>query len=663
MWESLLINFNELFVLIAAETLLFILYTRFHYSLKEKLIWCLILLPFLYCSINKLTEIVTVDEPQYEALITSAFEIKNGAAGPKLLYQYRLSQLTTGSVFLVINVLFSNLSWKTTWEIYKICHYIICYLVCFGIVSVWHKRILTNNKNTIKERIAENAILITLVSLPVGCLMFKVANYDALSAYPAILGMSLLWASYKTENRKLAFIGTAIVALGTLEKMTLLPQWCICVALSMFIVGRGKEKLGKKIGSGLVVGVISLVIALLLSLISLLLMYVQQNGLMRQIDIDLVASPFTRAMNAVKKFAALGNTITSSIGLLSILLVLVLSFGTVLICIAHVFETRKDQNRKRILTAFKYILAILFIISIIGGVIVAYNTPLKTSHDLLADESYWGKVEGALNSFGTKTKIGFYFASYFYTIATIITNAPTVVTLLMCVSIVLFATRKEIEAFPIFFIVVAGLLLLMYSVTGLEYDARYYASEILITLLCGIWILYNTLDYTTTKKVTAVAMAGIFQVEMILYCPNIKPFSPLWLVRDEVFKNSINSGLWYAGEAMPWGEELALAGNLISDDIEGNGEAFSDYTIYWNYNGTWISNPGITIAEWGGIDTLKVHDSYVVLSKFRLFRNSVPEYVKEVTPWKTLTYRGETAAWIYKGEQLMDYMNHKTEEK
>ncbi len=243
---------DELVVLLIAILLLFLYYKSAGYGKKEILFWIILSIPILFFSINMLTEIVTTDEVSYFMPFTDIRHVTEYSMPLRVLYEYRFTQLTSGTIFAVLSDgLKAELGERRLWQIYKIVHYFLLYIMSFFTAGVWRKWIL-DKEDEKRNRIAENAVLFSLVGLPLACMLLKVVNYDASSIYTAILGFSLVWASFKNNRYYLAFIGTMVTGLGCLDKWTSLPYWCACVALFAYLVIKNNASVVKKfvLGTG-----------------------------------------------------------------------------------------------------------------------------------------------------------------------------------------------------------------------------------------------------------------------------------------------------------------------------------------------------------------------------------------------------------------------------
>ena len=299
MLYCILLSKIEFVAFVIAITVLFIYHLKSGYGVKKALFWSILLIPIIYFSLNMVTEAVTVDEPGYEVCITDVQHLKEQGKAEAVLYEYKLSQLTIGTVFMCIPKSVKDIIGANgVWKLYKIIHWFFMYLITLITVDVWRKWILVE-KSEKCNRIAENTIFAILMGLPLSCFLMKVTNYDAGSTYPAVLGLSLVWGAYKKRNTHIALIGTVVTALGVMDKWTALPYWAICVVLASVVAMDGKtDKLSKCIES-LKIVCLSFAIALALQLIYFGYAFIQQNGFYRKIDLGIIIFSFNHALKAV----------------------------------------------------------------------------------------------------------------------------------------------------------------------------------------------------------------------------------------------------------------------------------------------------------------------------------------------------------------------------
>lgn len=196
-------------------------------------------------------------------------------------------------------------------------------------------------------------------------------------------------------------------------------------------------------------------------------------------------------------------------------------------------------------------------------------------------------------------------------------------------------------------------------------DPRYFGVPTLLVCLAVFITLHNSYMVTCAgqkiKRGIIIGMTGVFvcwTAELIVYEPNIKIFAPTWCFRSAEWKRTVRLGHWEAGEAMSWGEELALAGEKINKIVESKGIPYRDVTIYSSYGQIWLKNPGYVLKSTGEInkDTEFDETTYFIWTKKSLFRMlDLPPFLEEVEPIDTVEYKGEICSWIYEGDQLKNY--------
>lgn len=653
----------ELGIFLIAIFLLIIQYHSFGYDIKKIIFWCIILMPFIYFSVNMVTEIVTADEAKYELRFTNVSNIKNLPLPLKVIYEYKFSQFTLGTLFwLIPDQIKDILSGASIWKIYKTTHYFIFYTLSLLIMRVWHYWIFDNNGK--RRRIGENAVLITLVGLPLSCLLIKVTNYDAGSTYPAILGMSLIWAAYRLEDERKAIIGTLCTAAGVMDKWTALPYWGICVVLYSYMVIRKIEKWRYKIVHTMRTIGISYISALILSYFYLLYAYIQQDGLCANINWGMVAFSFEYAVRAmITGNVNIDYVNADAYSKDAIWYVFILYILLVVCTLTLEFMMRLSEKHKISANiALNHVQKNCLVFGIVGGVICTYIFSCRISPYLAIRPDYYmstDEFDGWTYHFGARTFIGHFIAKLCYMCATIICNYPSAILFMLVISVCLAIKHGNDDRMTICNLsYISGIvLLILYVIAGLPSDARYYSFSILIIVLGSIYTCYLYYNGTKLKNIFGLSLIILWILEMFTYAPNIKAFSPIWVIHDKSFNESVRKGEWYAGEVMFWGENVALAGHKIRKIVDLDDEiSYSDVTIYSDYGNIWIENPGFSIRDLGTYDGSGFDKkTFIVLNKFALFRNDIPSFLESVTPVETVSFKGEIGAWIYRGDQLEGY--------
>lgn len=294
--------------------------------------------------------------------------------------------------------------------------------------------------------------------------------------------------------------------------------------------------------------------------------------------------------------------------------------------------------------------------------ICAYVFSCHISPYLAIEPGYYISADGLdgwTYHYGARTFIGHFIAKLCYMCATVICNYPSAVLCMLALSAGLALKHGQDDRMTVCNLVyTSGIALLaLYVMAGLPSDARYYSYPILIIVLSSIYTCYLYYHGTKMKNIFALSLTILWILEMLLYVPNIKAFSPIWVMRDRSFNESVRKGEWYAGEVMFWGENVALAGRKIKNIVDLNDDiSYSDVTIYNDYGNIWIENPGFSFKELGDYDGSGLDEkTFIVLNKFALFRKDVPLFLESVDPMDTISYKGEIGAWIYRGDQLKEY--------
>ena len=660
MVNILLPNIYELIVIVTAVVMLWISYRRGGYQKRQRFVWILVMIPVFYFSINMVTEVVTADESQYEVCISDIRHLKNYGSAVKVLYEYKLTQLTIGTVFFFFpNALREHLGANKIWMIYKCLHWLLMYIFSLGTVAIWRKFILISDRDR-RKRLAENAVLMVLVGLPLSCLLMKVTNYDATSTYPAIVGFSLILAAFNRHDLKMGFLGTVVTALGVLDKWTALPYWIISVILFAIIASIDKQTWTGKIKSICLSSVIAYAAAILVSIMYFIYEYFLQRGFCKKIDVGIIVFSFVHALKGIATGDLSVNSSNADIIYIPVLLFIIIT-ATIIVLMIYKGLKKVQRNMADVLLKID---GVFLSVGIIGGIIGAYFIPLRIAPFLqIASDEYIStdSFDGWTYHFGMKSAIGHFIAKVCYEWATIVVNYPSVVVIFLLLIAVLIITHRNEESLLICSLGLSAAiaLLFFYAIAGLPSDARYYSWPMFIIVLAAIYLAYIQ-DFRMKKyQKSALAICyGVYILEMCLFIPNVKSFSPLWLWHGKEHNNTVRQGKWYAGEIMFWGENLAIAGNIIQQ-YTGK-EKCDDVIIYDGYgSGVWPGNPGYVVDRlWVRKEQTELRfdkNAYYVINKFSIFRNKTPAFIYEVEPIARISYKGETGAWIYRGDQLKDY--------
>lgn len=629
---------------------------------KHTLLYTLLLIPFIYFSLNMIDQAMTVDEPGYITAFMHMDEMERGSIlWKKGTYQYRVAEIFSGTICLLISKLFS-VSDDRLIIIYKYTHWMLYIGVILRISQIWNK-IFNYDVDSTKYRMSNAAVLLILIGAPISCLILKVCNYDAGCVLFGIAGLSFIILADRLSNPRIAFVGTLVAVLSCLQKWSGLPYWCVCASTVGALTYKSTKNVKKAILADLKVIICSFAICWL-SLIYIRL--IQGYGI---VDINIGAGLFPLFFMAKAFFALSGSVDFTDINLydseawkyILFIVVSVVIFSFVLEAGRKIYDKCYTSRKDRI------VCTLLAFAIVLGGIVASFviirsQYPFTT----IPEDVYVPKaiVNGTTFFFNTRTRWGYILANMFYAVSVELTNWPTAYLLIFfaaCAAII--KSKKVFIEYYLFLTEVFVMIMpIAYVLAGNPAIPRYFGVSILLIPIFSVYIVGHYTDEDGSlkkimmKRAISILLYILVLVEMILYIPNYVSFAPLWLYRSEQFRTTVRQGEWATGEAMMWGEDLAIAGNKVMELI-GPQDDYSQYTLYRNYDGLWLKNPGFNIKDMrNNIEELSWTDKdYYIFTKFMTYRSEPPELLVSVVPDAVISYKGEIAAWIYRGDRIKDY--------
>lgn len=305
---------------------------------------------------------------------------------------------------------------------------------------------------------------------------------------------------------------------------------------------------------------------------------------------------------------------------------------------------------------------IILITIVVLGIIGTYCLPLRLDpYDPLVEGEYGASVIWGLYHYGAFSFLSHKFYQCIYSFATICSSLPTIVLFVVFVfGFCMVKYRKKIAIGYSLVLLACIVTVILFSCMNQPADSRYFG-VVILCLVISVWTCMHNMFFIVERKHNVLfwgIMLLVWNYELLVYQPNIKMFSPMWVAHSRSFNENVRLGQWYAGEAMSWGEELAIAGRKINNIVDENEIEKESVSIYSNYGLKWLNNPGYAIYSTNEIDNNTKFDntSFFIFTKKNLFRmTELPPFINEVKPIDTIKYKGEIAVWIYTGEQLKVY--------
>lgn len=643
----------EIILFIIAVLSLLIMLKRYDYSWREALLACVCLAPILFFSINRMTDVVTVDEPRYISAITNIREIKNMGIAEKLVGQYKVSQFIVGAIFLCIpSTVKSQMTTGEIWATYKCAHWIVLFVVILVILNIFNKFIL-RGENESKRKIINVFVLGSLLGLPLSCLLLKVTNYDGFSTYFIVLGYIMLWAGIQADKKIMGYGSVCMIALGVFEKGPALPYWLFGIIIFAFYEIRNIDSLWKKARVSVATVLKLTLLSVLLSVCYFVITAFLQNGFYRYITVDDIVYSYEETIRNISFLSTMAD-----LPVVSVLLEMFIMAFCAIVWDAILRGISRRGDLVGILLRID--VAIAGVITVFG-IFSAYFIPVRVSPFLEIADGYYNPTfaaNGAANHFGARTHLGHIICKLGYSCAVIMANYPVIVIGLFTGLLILSMKKLYDDRALICALMFGGLfsICFVFALLDLPADARYYSVPLMMVViisiyLCGIY--YPPVG--AIKRAICSSLVLIYFVEMIFYLPNVKAFTPIWLWHDSDYNKGVRTGVSHAGEVMLWGENVAIGGRMIQDLLETEDDYLPErINLYTNYGGTWPNNPGYQILAMNGSVTFD-SNSFFIFNKFSLYRSEIPNFIYEVDPILTIEYKGEIGAWIYRGDQLAEY--------
>lgn len=668
-------SYMNLLACTAGVLCIYCLYRKLCFGNKSFL-YTVLTAPAVFFSACYLIDAVTRDEGNYIPVFGNMPSIELGSEiWVKSSYQYRTTQMVLGTILRVLRKISPSIGQNTANILFKAAYWSFFFLLVLVIAYIWGMYVIALARDTFAYRIANLGILYCLIGLPVACLVLKVCNYDAGNIYFAILSFSFILAAERKNDVRLACVGAVLATFGCLEKWTCLIYYMIAVAMTVYLaIKTPVPEKGKRYYHHL--KAVMLIPALMLcssGICILNFLYIRFLSGNWGVDMHIGAMLFPMFYMA-RVFAGKGEFIVEDPGYYDAGFLLYLFLAVLLIAVTTVLFLILDECNQKIRTKraslLSYLTTILGFVFIFTGIAGAYL--IKRQIFPFVDYPpgvYQPPTTGNEVSYfyGAKTSFGHTVINIMFANASLTANIPTAALAVLIIALILLLKHKRGVFLLQSLFLIAFLFIPLFTLFGQPADARYFGVTTLLIMMCSVYyvtsffgeLLEQEPKYIAFGKSLAVCLIAAYGIEMLINLPIYNCFSPIWLIRSESFRETVRQGEWDAGEAMTWGEELALAGKIIQKEIAQKEIAPNEITIITDYGWNWYTNPGCHIEVYSrwlqNPDKICDSNTYFVFVKFRLYRSEIPEFITDVEPLYKVKIKGETTAWIYNGEQLAAY--------
>lgn len=639
----------DAFLLLLAEIILFFALSKLRFD--NRFLCLVISLPFIVFSLAMVSEAVMIDEWQY---MTEFININRmnplGEVYVKTSYQYRFSEGLYGTIFLIIRYFIRDMSDHRALVLYKMFHWLLCYVISVIITSLYASLIKGQTKVRIQSTLL---VLYSLIALPVACYLMKICNYDSMNSYLALLGIAFGVYYYKKKKAIYGILAVIVSSLGSLEKNFGVVYLGLTILVLIYASNKKYEmSFIKRLLMNFAISVIAYFTAIVISITNLFYIRFLQG---QKVDsLETAIYPITYIFDSL---------LTRGNSKISILL---------LICVSAVFSflvylsEKKFKQWKNVADTVTFVVIILMMLI---GVIGAFCLKQYYAEFIQSETAYIGIVGGGSKIYyPATTKIGFWLMHIAFFISTYIAAYPTVY--LLYIFLGALSLKKSDDDYLLYLLYLVAIVLPLFKLLGgMPTAIRQFMVEIELLAILSIYYFFSNELLLKNRIVQVLSKIGIivFGIEMIACMPNYGTYSPIWLIRNKQFLDSVELGVFQVCEGMHSGEEMAIGTELVNNQVKENGQNIKDIIIYCNYTTYWLGDPGydndnihsIRYMSDEIVENIKFSENeYFILSQTTLFRHKIPAFLDSVTPVAKHKVRGETTIWVYRGDQLKNYKDY-----
>lgn len=651
---------------------------------KASLLTALSLLPALFISINKVSTFFTIDEDTHIFKIVDLATVSDNVLERGYLYSYRIILTIVETILLFIPTsVRDKLGVINLASLGKIIHWYACFLILVVICLLIVKFILNEKTRNNKFLISIFAVIYfySTLCMPVITLGLKVANYDSLSSLLGVLAAMLIVIAIKQDSIKISVIAIMIAMLASMEKLMASPILFASMAVYIFIkLNKDNKKLVKEknskpffIKNSLYYLAQAFIITLIINFIQFKYMF---TFLFNGVHFPLGADKFLYSFYSFIQPLFIKNYgLQSSDAVFYTFIMLTLIYFSSLVLYYLVYRYNSSKDNGFVFYIVKYlgvINAALIIIFYLITIVSANSNPLKIAPMTPILEGKYPSTDifdGWIYHFSAKSAMMHKFLFTAYHISVNFMTLPSVFIFVsfvfICAAVKKAKGNLKIDSTWIVLQIVLFISLCVpaaASIMGIPPGPRYQSLFILAMIISLIVISFEFLcesNFLKMKKLHGIILSALFCIffigELIPYYPNILLFTPVWYTPPANIQELPKVGNWYCGENMTWGEQNMIAGERIVKYANKNGISTKDIKIYSDYPTNWLNQYGISIQRLSLTQENYNPNAFYLFSRFKVFREETPEFLSKIEPIDAIKYKGQTAVWIYTGEQLSKY--------
>ena len=496
--------------------------------------------------------------------------------------------------------------------------------------------------------------------LPTNALALKVFNYDKLSLFFTVLGVMLMARAVKEPDGHAVTTGLISLALAAQEKLIAAPILWLCLPVYVFVRIRrsGSRTLWRDALTASVVAA-AWVLGVHLAAFAVVKLAGGANLFLTTIfkPLTSVLWPLTQTAFGIARVDHPVVVVLACIGL---------SFaGSLLLYASAGLQGKAELQPARTSNVRPLVIGICVAAVFCSGVGWTFGGQVFLGPAMDVPGHLYRPVHSFNELFwhyGSGSQAGHLIRSMAAYLAVFVHAIPSVVWLMVFFSCWIglrssSAGQDPVVSSYLFYLATCLSLVspIVFALTQMPPGSRYFNVFIFLMVLIAMLRIFSRPLDSRLKIPVVVVFIVLLVVEVAAFRPLFGAFAPFWAHEtDKEFHTTVQPGK--LGSIMRWtgwGEEVMLAGRRVENQCRSAG--CDDTRIFYAYPGAWLQSSAIARENISAIDGDKAMDydnrDYVVINRSAAVQQMI-RFPDQVEPVDTITFRGYTQAWIFRGDQL-----------
>jgi hypothetical protein len=635
------------------------------YRKKIRLYQCVLIavatLPALYLSLESLNSFLTCDETYiiYEPVDLAGNSLLMWGMGA-----FRTTDLLIGFPLVGLKVL-TGFSMDILAVAAKSLHWLLAFILIIAIIDLL-VLIQGGKKFTWQYYVFS---LYSYLLLPVMLLANKIINYDSFALLFGAVAILFLIAGWKPgQSRYLTFSVIAGMCAAQ-EKLIASPILYICLFAGAMKLTLNSCNVNKYpfLRASIINSSCLIIPVLLMSAVEHLLVALINTEGQPSINSYNLFYPLHSGFWPLLRIAGIDVTALSSQAILQQIwfipigaaVIITLYGGVTYIITRFYIVALQTRNYLQTISVMRHwldrVFYMLFALCFVTGIFATY-----TIHAYLAP--YYPVVPGTYvgysfnNSsiyFGSSSVLSHILHYIGWAYATFSNSIPTITAVIALINLVPFMHNKKPHAPGLTIAAILALLVpFIYALFQIPVCNRYLNIFIYVTI---IKISTDFLQITIPhhfRTLCTIIFTVVLIAEIFPFRPLYGAFRPVWSNYPERYNSTFSEGIlnpWWMG----WGEEVFLSGKKIQNHLKNENPTLLGIKLYHNYLGDWLlkKNNATIIFLDSAANVSYTENDYFILNRNALSQSSskIPSLPP---PFCTITYRGFTSAWVYRGDDI-----------